>query len=410
MRKFLILFVVWVLAFGRSEAATVEELKTSIQGRENEIRAIEIEIEGYQKEIDAALSQANTLKNEIKRLDAVLKQLDAQTRLTQRKITASELLIQKLSFDLASTSKKADLKEASLAAVLRTLYEFESDSLVELLLKYEELSDFFGNVEKLHSLEGAVEAELTELKELKVELEERKGEESTTRNQLQDLILELKDRRNVQESVKGEKTKFLTLTKNREVEYQKLVRERERKRAEIVEEIRQREDELRLLIDPSSLPSPRPGVLGWPVSLPKVTQNFGKTSFARNSDVYGNGTHNGIDLRAPVGTPIFAAEAGKVKATGNTDNICPGGSYGKWLLIEHPSRLATLYAHLALIRVRTGDEVKRAGLIGYGGDTGYTTGPHLHFTVYDARTVELRKSRVCGTLPYGGYLDPLIYL
>ena len=105
-----------------------------------------------------------------------------------------------------------------------------------------------------------------------------------------------------------------------------------------------------------------------------------------------------------------AAESGVVKATGNTDYICSRGSYGKWVLMEHPNKLATLYAHLSLVRVGARQEVQKGDIIGYSGNTGYTTGPHLHFTVYDSRTVQLRKSRICGVLPYGGYLDPANYL
>ena len=117
-----------------------------------------------------------------------------------------------------------------------------------------------------------------------------------------------------------------------------------------------------------------------------------------------------MDLRAAVGTPILSAENGIVKGTGNSDIQCPGGSYGKWVLVEHPNKLSTLYAHLSFIKVSTGQEVKRGEVVGYSGDTGYTTGPHLHFTVYDARTVQIKPSRVCGLLPYGGYLDPIVYL
>jgi len=106
----------------------------------------------------------------------------------------------------------------------------------------------------------------------------------------------------------------------------------------------------------------------------------------------------------------MAAEDGVVKGSGNSDIACPGGSYGKWILIEHQNHLSTVYAHLSVIKVSQGEAVKRGDLIAYSGDTGYTTGPHLHFTVYDARTVQMKSSRVCGILPYGGYLDPILYL
>ena len=391
-------------------AATIDELKENIALRESQIQAIEREIAEYQKELDETAGESKTLKTEIARLESLLKKLNADLRLTQRKLGAANLQIQKLNLEIGETSSEIEAKRRSLAGLVRAVWESESKSLVEVMLEHAELSDFFAELESIQNVEKATQIELNLLKELKTELEEREAEEEKTKSRLEDLTQELKDRALLQEAARQNKNGLLRVTKNKEAEYQKLLRERELKRAEIVEEIRSIEDNLRLLVDPSTLPAPRAGVLAWPVASVKVTQNFGETSFAKNTDVYGNKTHNGIDLRASVGTPILAADDGVIKSTGNSDNVCPGGSYGRWVLIEHPSRLTTLYAHLSLVRASAGQEVKRGQIIGYSGDSGYTTGPHLHFTVYDARTVELRKSRVCGVLPYGGYLNPLIYL
>lgn len=391
-------------------AATVDELKKNITERESQIQAIEREIAEYQKELDETSGKAKTLKAEVLRLESLLKKLNADLRLTQRKLGAANLQIQKLNSEIAGKNSEIASQREALAGLVRAVWESESKSLVEVMLEHAELSDFFAELESIQSVEKATQAELNQLKELKAELEEREAEEEKTKSRLKDLTQELKDRALLQDAARQNRSELLGLTKNKEAEYQKLLREREAKRAEIVEEIRKIEDNLRLLVDPSTLPPPRAGVLSWPVASAKVTQNFGETSFAKNTDVYGNKTHNGIDLRAWVGAPVLAADDGVVKSTGNSDNICPGGSYGRWVLIEHPSRLATLYAHLSLVRVSAGQEVKRGQVIGYSGDSGYTTGPHLHFTVYDSRTVELRKSRVCGVLPYGGYLNPLIYL
>ena len=392
------------------ESATIDELKENIALRESQIQAIEREIAEYQKELDETSGEAKTLKAEIARLESLLKKLNADLRLTQRKLGAANLQIQKLNLEIGETSSEIEAKRRSLAGLVRAVWESESKSLVEVMLEHAELSDFFAELESIQNVEKATQIELNLLKELKIELEEREAEEEKTKSRLEDLTQELKDRALLQDAARQNKNELLRFTKNKEAEYQKLLRERELKRAEIVEDIRKIEDNLRLLVDPSTLPAPRAGVLAWPVASVKVTQNFGETSFAKNTDVYGNKTHNGIDLRASVGTPILAADDGVVKSTGNSDNICPGGSYGRWVLIEHPSRLSTLYAHLSLVRASAGQEVKRGQIIGYSGDSGYTTGPHLHFTVYDARTVELRKSRVCGVLPYGGYLNPMIYL
>jgi len=143
-----------------------------------------------------------------------------------------------------------------------------------------------------------------------------------------------------------------------------------------------------------------------------LTQSFGNTPDSKI--LYNGKPHNGIDLRADVGTPLYAAENGVIKEIGDTDAFVGCLSYGKWILIEHANNLATLSAHLSRIAVAKGQTVTRGDLIGYTGATGYATGPHLHFTVYDASTVQFKKSTVpgsnCRFLPYGGYLNPLAYL
>ena len=94
------------------------------------------------------------------------------------------------------------------------------------------------------------------------------------------------------------------------------------------------------------------------------------------------GFHRGTDLRASVGTPVKAMAEGVVMGTGDTDICCPGASYGKWILIEFNNGLSSTYGHLSLISVSKGQKVSRGQVVGYSGNTGSSTGPHLHVSVY----------------------------
>ncbi|GAA0266721.1 hypothetical protein GCM10009127_02850 [Alteraurantiacibacter aestuarii] len=85
--------------------------------------------------------------------------------------------------------------------------------------------------------------------------------------------------------------------------------------------------------------------------------------------------HNGVDLAAPSGTPVFATADGLV---GRAEYY---GSYGNYVQIEHGGDLETRYAHLSSYTVSAGDEVNKGDLIGYIGSTGRSTGPHLHYEV-----------------------------
>jgi len=111
----------------------------------------------------------------------------------------------------------------------------------------------------------------------------------------------------------------------------------------------------------------------WPVS-GAITSYYGwrRSPFNRSVRQF----HNGIDIRGSTGTPVRAAMAGRVSAVGY-DNV-----FGNFIIINHHSGYRTLYGHLSRIRTRTGAYVAQGERIGDVGNTGQSTGPHLHFTVY----------------------------
>src|SRR3989344_424221 len=375
-------------------ATSIDELRSHIREREEEIATLEKEIRTYQDSLEKTGAEANTLSREINSLDLRIKKLNADIRLTNNKIKKTELTIEKLGIEIDEREKDISNKKNTMAELLRTVYELESETLVEILLSHEHISDFFDNLEYLSNLDTTLKDNLKELRELKVFLEEQKFETEKEEKQLVKLNTDFGAQKNIEEGIKGEKSSLLKTTKQKEAEYQKLLSAKEKQRIAIETEIAEIETELRLLIDPASLPESRKGVLASPVESPFITQEFGKTAFAKAaSDVYGSGGHNGVDFRASIGTRIFAADGGEIIKTGNTDLSCPGGSYGKWILIQHPNNLATIYAHLSVINVLDGQNISRGDLIGYSGNSGYTTGPHLHFTVYDARTIRFGPSK-----------------
>lgn len=92
--------------------------------------------------------------------------------------------------------------------------------------------------------------------------------------------------------------------------------------------------------------------------------------------------YNGVDIAAPVGTPIFAAAAGEVIVARSSGW---NGGYGEYVVIEHPNGTQTLYSHLSQVLVTSGISVFKGQVIGYVGNTGKSTGPHLHFEIRGAK-------------------------
>jgi len=90
----------------------------------------------------------------------------------------------------------------------------------------------------------------------------------------------------------------------------------------------------------------------------------------------GGKTHKGIDVPLPVGTPLKAVMDGVVSAAQSGSGA---RSYGLYVIIEHSGGKSTLYAHMSKIMVKVGDNVTKGQIIGLSGNTGFSTGPHLHF-------------------------------
>lgn len=417
--------------FQRAGADTLDELRQEINKRNEEIKKLEEEAEEFRQEVGEHQERGRTLAAELQRLDRNIAQIRRNIALTEQKIGRLELEIEVLGIEIRDKEFAIKKFRTGLGALVQAFFEKERESPLAVLLKYRAISDFLRQIDYFSFLEASILDSLGAIKELKKELEIKKAEAEVKKKEEEDLKIILDGRRAALGSERRERNYLLQQTRNQERRYQQLLSDREAKIAALADEIREIEEQIRITVDPSSLPPKGSGVLGWPLSEVGlescwqgkdpakncITQFFGYTQFASVGG-YGGRGHNGTDFRASFGTPVFAAENGVVEGVGNTDLGCRGASYGKWILIRHPNNLSTLYAHLSGISVSQGQEVKRGERIGFSGSSGYATGPHLHFSVFAAQAVEITsiKSRVCGrqmTLPIApinGYINPLDYL
>jgi murein DD-endopeptidase MepM/ murein hydrolase activator NlpD len=113
--------------------------------------------------------------------------------------------------------------------------------------------------------------------------------------------------------------------------------------------------------------------VGMPLALARITSDFGHRP---NPFGKGHAFHRGIDMAAPVGTPVQAVAAGTI-ITARHDR-----SYGEFVVIDHHNGYRTLYAHNSKLLVKAGDRVKVGQQIAKVGSTGQSTGPHLHFEIH----------------------------
>ncbi len=369
---FLILFVVAFFFSNLANANTIDELESNIQERNSEIRELEEEITELGGQIDSVGAEAKTLENALKQLSLTDRKLTTDTRLTRQKITGTGLAIEELALGIIDKEQQIQNGGAALAQSIRNIHELESRSFIEIIFSQNGFSGFWNSIQGLQQFQNEVNERVHNLQALKREFEGSKKASEREQKNLIAYNVRLGDQQEIVKQNKDTKNILLKETKNKESNYKELLNERLARREALEQELRDFEAQLRVEIDPKSLPRPGEGILRWPVDSVKVTQYFGNTPFAsKNPQVYSGAGHNGVDLRAAPGTVIKNAANGVVVDTGNTDTTRGCYSYGKWVLIRHYNGLATLYAHLSLIRVTPGQEIAVGELVGYSGNTGY---------------------------------------
>jgi murein DD-endopeptidase MepM/ murein hydrolase activator NlpD len=404
-------------SFRPAFADDAEELRRQIEERNKNIAELQREIQLYKQEVDKTSAKARTLQSTIQTLQLTGKKLDADIRLTENRIQAADLNIERLNGEITTKEQRINLLRQSTAENIRLINEEDQFSFIETFLSTKSLAAGFDTLARRFGLIRTIRDRVDELNNVKRDLLANVHENEETKNELRTFEDELKDKQTVVNVNKNEQNKLLSQTKQQESAYQALIREKEAKRAAFEKELFEYESKLKYTLDPSSIPKAGSSPFAWPVDDVYITQNFGRTS--ASGRLYTSGTHNGLDMKALLGTPIKAMGNGMVVGTGDTDLACAGASWGKWVLIKYNNGLAAVFAHLSVIKVSEGQSVTTGQVVAYSGNTGYSTGPHLHISVYpaDAVKVQDRPSLSCGgkvyrmpIAPVDAYLDPMLYL
>jgi murein DD-endopeptidase MepM/ murein hydrolase activator NlpD len=428
LRAFLIgLLLVPILStwstFAYAQNTEIQKLQKDIQDRSSRLMDIEKEIAKFEQDLKVVGAEKQTLQKAINQLVLERKKVQAEIARTENLISSTDLEINKLILEISKTESSIKQIEAAISEIIRSQYKEGELSLIELMLTHNQFSDFLTSFEAHETVRNSMSFKVGELNSLKRLLDEKREANTNKRAQLLSLQSQYKDQNSVLSSNQREQSNLLEVTKNEEKNYQQLLAKQQQARDLIIKEMREFEAKLKFILDPNTIPTPGTPVFDWPLKKVIVTQNFGGSEFAkRNPGVYGGRAyHPGIDMGTPRGTAIHAPLSGTVRATGNTDLVPGCYSWGKWTLLDHANGLSTLYAHQDVISVSAGQSVSTGDIIGYTGNTGFSTGPHLHFTVYVKAGVSVRQFNEiktvtsCGpaTTPVAAteaYVDPMLYL
>ena len=216
----------WVLSQEAQEELNGVNLNPTEERKalEEELKKLEEQIDQYEKDIDRTEAEKKTLNNQISVLRKKINKLNLQIKESNVMIKDIGIQITDTKGSIEKTSLKIDDSQTKLKQILRTIYEEDQKSGIEILLSSNELSDFFDNLMYLESL-GLKNTELlVDIKELKVSLEGQKESLDAERGDLEKVVKMQTAQKQESEKIKKETDYFLQLT---EKEYKKYLEEKE---------------------------------------------------------------------------------------------------------------------------------------------------------------------------------------
>ncbi|MBI3588908.1 MAG: peptidoglycan DD-metalloendopeptidase family protein [Candidatus Liptonbacteria bacterium] len=389
------------------------EIENRIKDQNAQLEKLNQQLEETQNKLNGARSERISLQKDLETIKNSITQLNLSIKGDQINIQKLTLEIDSLNYDIRDIETATEDKRASVAAVLREIDHNDQVNLMVVILSGKNLAESVSEFQSLANTGSQLGVDINNLEVLKTSKVQKVDEVNNKKKEISSRQKDLETKKLIVQDQQGEKETILENTKNQESVYQKELEDLRKKQDEIDAQISKYEDELRAKFDVSLLPIKRHGVLEWPIKLKQnggigiITQHMGEIS-----RLYKGRPHNGLDIGVPVGTAVMAAEDGKVAAVDDNDRSrWRKYQYGKYILIQHGNNLATLYAHLSKQVVTVGQVVKRGDLIGYSGNTGYTTGAHLHFGVYWGASILMKAvPPALGLVPVGVVLNPEDYL
>lgn len=353
--------------YALTEKQELEKEKSQIDSQLQEAEEKQKELE---KQKSAAMKAVENLLSQISDSQKEIESLESKVNDLQEQIKTKENDIQKMQEEY---TKQEELLDARLIA----MYESGETSYLDVLLTSSSMTDFLAKyyaaselIEYDKELISSTKAQKAQIEAEKVELENSKKELDASLSEAEEKNKELKN-------LKKEKESYAEKLTDEEKEVQKEIEELEASNKKIEQEIKEAEiryqKQLEALKNSASssgtTSSTGSGFFMRPVSGGSITA----TAY------YSSGKfHGGIDYGVSVGTTVVAAADGVVMTTNNLS-----GSYGTYVVIRHANGLQSYYAHgtKGSIVVSPGDTVKKGQKIMLSGNTGKSSGPHLHFEV-----------------------------
>ncbi len=320
-------------------------------------------------------NQLSGLTNDLSALQKQISLLDSQIEAQQDEIDAQEELLGELTqmiadktIELEESERQQAEQYAQLRSRLRYMVEHGTASSLSILLSSDSFSDFLNRYEIIRQISLRDENLFEQLKAIRDKVLTEKQELEDTKKEAEDTKLQMEANKAELEAQMEAKRKQMDsiqlAQKNVKDAYAAMI---------------ETEDELmaqykKAAAEYAAQSTYVGGTFMWPLPAGNnvVTCKYGM----RTHPITGKRKlHTGVDLRAATGTKVYAANKGTVTTSGYSS------AWGNYIIISHGGGITTLYAHMSKRSVSKDDKVKQGDIIGYSGNTGYSTAPHLHFEI-----------------------------
>lgn len=376
----------------------VSDARNELNSIKNQIKQNESQIESVENEVSAKMEEINILNESISTYTAELEEL-------QTKKDEINKEIETLESNLQNSAQLYNSAEDLYTTRLRAIYENGMPSMVNILINSEGLSDFFSKMNVYTSILEYDQSIINNMKNQKEYVDNIKKDISDQKLQLEQLEYDVQKSTTALENTKNQKqakVNELSNSKTKLLAASKILLEQEE-----AAENKLQEELNKYYSSGNNYGGTFSGIFQWPTpGNTRITANFGWYSPNGYSS-----WHSGTDIGVGIGTPVLAAEDGKViLATVVTSDpngpyytnsngvsikdhrfvASNGYGYGNFVLIDHGTRngikYSTRYAHLSSVAVSNGQVVSKGQVIGYSGNTGNSFGAHLHFEIRENGT------------------------
>ena len=371
----------------------------------DKLKELENKAEKYTNIIELEQKEQSVLQTQISSLDAQATKVESDIEKNQEELKNTEEEIVSVRNSITEKEEFLKTQKVLLSQLLQSHYERSRGKEIGIYLLVDTARGFLAKDDQFAQTGEKIKEVVETTTALRDELIDNKEVLEAKKLRIADLNYELEQRTSYLENTKTQKQVLVAKSENQESIYQKKLTKVQQEQLDVQREISGIELGKIGNFNLSDLPSRDKANFGYPVKSPRrVTQGYGITSFSYS---YASGVHNGIDYGLNGSSAILAVADGKIKATGNMGKY----GYGKWIAIDHGNGLVTLYGHLSSVKVSSGS-VDKGDTIGTMGSTGFSTGTHVHFTVFAESTFAVVNSKkVSGVrIPVGGTVNPLRYL